>query len=96
MEPRSVLGRVCYLRARSVAAFSVGSYELLDVKTKEFIWWSMGYLHPQKRHPRYMGSFVDYLVAIRETAGDMKLRQFCFASLIPTVCWLVSSTFEVT
>ena len=89
MEPRSVLGRVCYQRARSVAAFSVDSNKLLHVKTREFFWWSMGYLHPQKRHLRYMRSFVDYLVAIRESAGDMKLRQFCFPSLNPTVCWLV-------
>ena len=36
MEPRSVLGRVCYMRARSVAAFSMDSYELLDVKINEF------------------------------------------------------------
>ena len=36
MEPRSVLGCVCYLRARSVAAFSVDSHELLDVKTNDF------------------------------------------------------------
>ena len=90
MEPRSVLGCVCYQRARSVAAFSVDSDEVLHVKSHEFIWWGMGYLHPQKRHPRYVGSFVDYLVANRESAGDMKLRPFCFASLIPTVCWLVS------
>ena len=36
MEPRSVLGCVCYLRARSFAAFSLDSYELLDVKTNDF------------------------------------------------------------
>ena len=89
MEPRSVFGRVCYQRARSVASFSVDPKELLHVKTHEFFSWSMAYLHPQKRHPRYMGSFVDYLVAIRESAGEMKFRQFCFASLIPTGCWLV-------
>ena len=35
MEPRSVLARVCHLRARSVAAFSVDSSELLDVKTNK-------------------------------------------------------------
>ena len=72
MEPRSVLGRVCYQRARSVAAFSVDSNELLHVKTHEFVWYSMAYLHPQKRHLRYGRSFVDYLVAIQESAEDMK------------------------
>ena len=36
MEPRSVLDRVCCLRARSLAAFSMDSNELLDVKTNEF------------------------------------------------------------
>ena len=83
------MGRVCYQRARSDAAFSVDSNELLHVKTHEFFRWSMGHLHPQKRHLCYMRSFVDYLVAIGESAGDMKLRQICFPSLIPTICWLV-------
>ena len=36
MEPRSVLGRVCHLHARSVAASSVGSSELLDVQTNKY------------------------------------------------------------
>ena len=81
---------MCYQRARSVAAFSVDSNRLLHIKTNNFFWWSMGYLHPRKRHPRNMGSFVDYLVAIRGSAGEMKLRQFCSAFLIPTVCSLVS------
>ena len=36
MELKSVLGRVCYLRARSVAAFFLESYEVFHVKTNEF------------------------------------------------------------
>ena len=44
MDPRSVLDRVCFLRARSVGAFSVDSYKLLYVKTHEFFFggaWGM-------------------------------------------------------
>ena len=90
MEPRSVFGRVCYQRARLVAAVSVDSNGLLHVRTNDYLWWGMGYLHPQKRHPSNMGSFVDHLVAIRGSAGEMKLGQFCLALFIPTVFWRVS------
>ena len=90
MERGCFLDPVCYLRARSVAAFSVDSYELLDVKTNEFFLVEHGVSTSAERHPCYMGSLVDYLVGIGESAGDMKLRRFCLASLIPTVCCLVS------
>ena len=85
MEPRSVFDGVCYLRARLFAAFCVDSCERLDVKTNEIFLVEHGVCTSA-----YMVSFVDYLVAIPESAEDMKFRQFGFAFLIPTVCCLVS------
>ena len=38
-------------------------------------------MHRRERHPRYMGSFVDFWVGIPEVAGDMKLIFICFALL---------------
>ena len=38
-------------------------------------------MHRRERHPRYMGSFLDFWVGIPEVAGDMKLIFICFALL---------------
>ena len=38
-------------------------------------------MHSPQRHPRYMGSFVDFWVGMPKFAGHMKLILICFAFL---------------
>ena len=52
-------------------------------------------MHQGERQPRYMGSFVDFWVRIREFTGEMQLILLCFAVLTHIVLFLGLRHFTV-
>ena len=52
-------------------------------------------MYRRERHPRYMGSFLDFWVEIPEFAGDVKLRVVCVAPLTHVVLLLSFCHFLV-